>query len=140
MLTDRATCKLEECCKETNSLLCSFSYDLSVILNSVFGKVCSSMIQNLAIKPGFHIVVTGRWVSLTVFRSHWSIWVIGNHCQSLRSFRVVDSLSWSLTVFQSFYLNCYLWRQTYYQSSAVFQGRFRVVRQMYSVLFCFVSI
>ena len=29
-------------------------------------------------KPGFHIVVTGRRVSLTVFRSQWSIWVVGN--------------------------------------------------------------
>ena len=30
-----------------------------------------------------------------------------------RSFRVVDSLSWSLMVFQSLHLNCYFWRQTY---------------------------
>ena len=50
--------------------------------------------------PGFHIVVTGRWVSLTVFRGHWSIWVVGNHCQSLavfqcrwQSFMVVNGLS-----------------------------------------------
>ena len=69
----------------------------------------------IPLKPGFHIVVTGRWVSLTIFRSHWSIWVVGNHCQSLavfHGFRVVDSLSWSLTVFQRLHLNCYFWRQT----------------------------
>ena len=53
-----------------------------------------------SLKPGFHIVVTGRWVSLTVFRSHWSIWVVGG-------------LSGPLTVFQSLHLNCYFWRQTY---------------------------
>ena len=74
-------------------------------------------ISNL-VKPGFHIVLTGRWVSLTDFHSHWSIWVIGNHCQSMavfqsrwRSCRVVDSLSWSLlTIFQSLHIKL---RQTY---------------------------
>ena len=51
------------------------------------------------LKPGFHIVVTCRWVSLTVFRSNWSIWVVGNHCQSAvfqcrwQSFMVVNGLS-----------------------------------------------
>ena len=51
------------------------------------------------LKPGFHIVVTSRCVSLTVFRGYWSIWVAENHCQSLavfqcrwQSFMVVDGL------------------------------------------------
>ena len=39
------------------------------------------------LKPGFHIVITGRWVSLTVFQGHWSICVVGNHCQSLAVFQ-----------------------------------------------------
>ena len=61
-------------------------------------------------KPGFHIVVTGHWVSLMVFRVSGSLGITASHW---RSFRVVDSLSWSLTVFQSLYLNCYFWCQTY---------------------------
>ena len=36
-----------------------------------------------SLKLGVHIVVTGRWVLLTVLHGHWSIWVAGNHCQSL---------------------------------------------------------
>ena len=55
------------------------------------------------LKTGFHIVVTSRWVSLTVFHGHWSIWVFGNHCQSLavfpdrwQSFMVVPKSSFKL--------------------------------------------
>ena len=66
------------------------------------------MIERCKVKPGFHIVVTGRWVSLAVFRVSGSLGITASRW---RSFRVVDSLSWSLTVFQSLHLN-YFWRQT----------------------------
>ena len=56
--------------------------------------------QLIIVKPGFHIVVTGRLVSLTVFHGHWSIWVVGN------TLPVVGGLLGSLTVFQSLHLNC----------------------------------
>ena len=41
------------------------------------------------LKPGFHVVVTGRWVSLTVFRGHWSSGSLGITASRWRSFRVV---------------------------------------------------
>ena len=44
-------------------------------------------LEPLTIKHDFHFIVTGRGVSLTVFCSHWSIWVFGNHCQSLAVFQ-----------------------------------------------------
>ena len=62
------------------------------------------------LKLGFHIVITGRWVSLKGFRVSGSLGITASRW---RSFRVVDSLSWMLTVFQNLHLSCYLWRQTY---------------------------
>ena len=49
---------------------------------------------------------------LTVFRGHSSFWGLGITASRWLSFRVVDSLSWPLTVFQSFLFNCYFWLQT----------------------------
>ena len=109
------------------------------------------------IKPSFHMVVTGRWVSLTVFCSQWSIWLVRNQCKSLavfqgrwRSFRVVDGLSGSLTVFQgrwrSFMVVNGLWKSSFkllfLAPNLLTVSRwwsFRVVggRQMYFVLFSY---
>ena len=60
---------------------------------------------------------------LTVFCGHSSFWGLGITASRCLSFRVVDSLSWPLTVFQSFSFNCYFWLLTY--SLPVVGGRQR---------------
>ena len=70
-----------------------------------------------------------------VFRSLWasgSLEIIASHRQS---FRVVDSLSWSLTVFQSLHLNCYFWCQTY--SLPIFGGLSGSLAVPKGILCCF---
>ena len=87
------------------------------------------------VKPGFHMVVSSRWVSLTVFHSHWSIWFFGNYCQLLvvfhgrwQSFVVVNSLSKSS--FKLLLLVPNLLTASHWRSFRIVGGR-----QRYFVLF-----
>ena len=56
-------------------------------LNGVSYKRELTVLAFVFVKPGFHIVITSRWVSLTVFGSHLSVWFVGNDYQSLAVFQ-----------------------------------------------------
>ena len=73
-----------------------------------------------------------RWRSFAVIGVSGSL---GITARRWRSLRVVDSLSSSLTLFQSLHLNCYFWRQTY--SLKVVGGLSGSLAVAKGILFCF---
>ena len=89
-------------------------------------------LESRLLKPGFHIVVECHGRSFTVFGVSGLLEITASHW---RSFSVVDSLSWSLVVFQSLHLNCYFWRQTY--SLPVVDGLSGSLAVAKVILFCF---
>ena len=92
---------------EFEKQLLIFSWKCSFLLRLNTSQLLRSLLFN--VKPGFHIVAECRWRSFAVFGVSGSLEIPPSRW---RSFSVVDSLSWSLVVFQSLHLNCYFWRPT----------------------------